>query len=149
MRYNTERTRQVFKRLQAPGGLLLALMIIWAAACCTPFQTARVHMPSAEMASCHPQAAPSHDLSHADAHHDCQCLHPHKQNPVRDGQGVGENLQAISAQSQSVCRDTLFHSTGLPGAQTLYTPRPPPDSSGLWQRLASPPVFYTSTVLLI
>ncbi len=149
MRYNIERTRRVFKRLQAPGGLLLALMIIWSAACCTPFQTARVHMPSAEVASCHAQTAPSHNLSHADAHHDCQCLHPHKQNPAWGGQVFEKNLQAISTQSQSVCLDTLFHSTGLPGAQTLSTPRPPPDSSVVWQALARPPVFYSSTVLLI
>lgn len=142
---------RALKRLQAPLGLFLALMMIWAAACCAPFQGVLAHgAPSAAVANCHEQAA-AHSPSQPESHQNCQCLHPHKQSPAIDGQGLLGAVQQISGQWHPFDWGGMASQamTQQPWRQALRLPRPPPDSSGLWQRLARPPVFYSSTVLLI
>lgn len=142
---------RAFKRVQSPLGLFLALMIIWASACCAPFQGAFAHeAPPVAGEHCHAQGK-AHSTPQPEPHQNCQCLHPHKQTPAFDGQDPLGAVQQISGQWQCLDRGFILSQVSLkqPWRQALHTPRPPPASSGLWQRLASPPVFYTSTVLLI
>lgn len=147
--------RQSMKRLRAPWGVFLALMMIWAAACCAPFQGALALELSTESMACHKPATTAsthaHPSSHSAPHQDCQCLHPHKQSPAFVSQDLLGSLQQLSQQWTFTPLGCCHQATMVQNrwTQIVRVPRPPPDSSVVWQALARPPVFYSSTVLLI
>lgn len=140
--------------LKAPTGLALALIFVWAAFCCAPIQKALAHEVPTQTLSCHENTA-DHSavqvLSQASSHQDCPCFHPHKQSPGTEVQNLLGSVQALSIQwtHLPVFADSHFRASQDALIPSVQVPRPPPLASKVWHLLAAPPVFYTSTLLLI